>query len=138
MSPVRHTREGIVENNLSKSTLICAAHTLMEELSPFVDYFPSYEIFNDELRCVDLHRQFIYFYDVCDFDVFVAMVITIVGSTVLLIEIVTFIIMPNISRSSWLPCPFSPSASPEFLSAFTGTTDGTVAILFTPLKRHRT
>lgn len=57
MSPVRHTREGMVENSLSKSTLICAAHTLMEELTPFVSYFPSYEIFNDELRCVDLDRQ---------------------------------------------------------------------------------
>lgn len=61
----------MVENSLSKSTLICAAHTLIKELSSFVDYFPSYEIFNDELRCVDLDRQLIRFYDVFDFDVFI-------------------------------------------------------------------
>lgn len=63
MSPVRHTREGIVENGLSKSTLICAVHTLLEEFSSFVDYFPSYEIFNDELRCVYQGTMFIYYYD---------------------------------------------------------------------------
>lgn len=94
----------MVENSLSKSTLICAAHTLMAELSPFVDYFPSYEIFNDELRCVDLERQFIYFYDVCNFVVYFA--ITVVASAVLRIKVVASIIMSDISRSSSFPYPF--------------------------------
>jgi GSCFA family len=124
----------MVENSLSKSTLICAAHTLIKELSPFVDYFPSYEIFNDELRCVDLDRQFNRLYDVCDFDVIVT--IPNVISTVLPIKVETLTTMSNISRS-WFPCPFSPSSTLELLSAFTGTTDGTVATLSTPPKRHR-
>ena len=83
----------MVENSWSKSTLICAAHSLIKELSSFVDYFPSYEIFNDELRCVDLDRQSIYFYDVCDFDVLIAVTFTIVVSTVSLIKVVTIIII---------------------------------------------
>jgi GSCFA family len=126
----------MVENSLSKSTLICAAHTLIKELSSFVDYFPSYEIFNDELRWVELDRQLIYIYDDGDFDVIFA--IAIVLPTVLLIEVVTFSIMSYISRSSWFLCLFLPSATLELLSTFIGTTDGTVAILSTPLKRHRT
>jgi GSCFA family len=47
---VRHTREGIAENSLSKSTLICAVHEIVEEFGKEVFYFPSYEIFMDELR----------------------------------------------------------------------------------------
>ena len=47
---MRHTREGIAENSLSKSTLICAVHTIVEEFQKTAFYFPSYEIFLDELR----------------------------------------------------------------------------------------
>jgi GSCFA family len=50
---VRHTREGIAENSLSKSTLICAVHEIVEEFGNVVFYFPSYEIFIDELRYAD-------------------------------------------------------------------------------------
>jgi GSCFA family len=53
VSPVRHTREGIAENSLSKSTLICAVHEIVEEFGNVVFYFPSYEIFIDELRYAD-------------------------------------------------------------------------------------
>ena len=42
----------MAENSLSKSTLICAVHALIEKFPSFVFYFPSYEIFLDELRYV--------------------------------------------------------------------------------------
>jgi hypothetical protein len=50
VSPVRHTRDGIVENSLSKSRLLCAAHSLVDELPETVTYFPAYEYMMDELR----------------------------------------------------------------------------------------
>ena len=50
VSPVRHTREGLVNNSLSKSTLLCAAHKLQQQFSSFVSYFPAYEYMIDELR----------------------------------------------------------------------------------------
>jgi lysophospholipase L1-like esterase len=48
VSPVRHIRDGIIENNRSKARLI----QVVEELSSGenVAYFPSYEIVMDELR----------------------------------------------------------------------------------------
>ncbi len=49
ISPVRHIRDGIIENQQSKSTLILAIMQLSEQLD-FVHYFPSYEIVLDELR----------------------------------------------------------------------------------------
>jgi hypothetical protein len=49
VSPVRHTKDGLVNNSLSKSNLIHAAHKLAADLQ-FVSYFPSYEIMIDELR----------------------------------------------------------------------------------------
>lgn len=44
VSPVRHIRDGIIENNRSKSRLIELVHALGE------NYFPSYELFVDDLR----------------------------------------------------------------------------------------
>lgn len=49
VSPVRHIRDGVVENNLSKAQLISAVHQLCHEL-PKVSYFPAYEIVIDVLR----------------------------------------------------------------------------------------
>ena len=49
VSPIRHTREGIPENSLSKALLITVAHQLSTQLN-YVSYFPSYEIMMDELR----------------------------------------------------------------------------------------
>jgi hypothetical protein len=49
VSPVRHIRDGLVENNRSKAILIDAIHSITERYSN-VGYFPSYEIVNDELR----------------------------------------------------------------------------------------
>ena len=48
VSPVRHLKDGFIENTQSKSHLIAAIHTLVNEQG--VSYFPSYEIMMDELR----------------------------------------------------------------------------------------
>ncbi len=47
VSPVRHFRDGLIENNRSKAVLILAIHDLVKQ---GVEYFPSYEIVLDELR----------------------------------------------------------------------------------------
>jgi len=49
VSPVRHAREGLVQNNRSKASLIYAAHALCERMQG-VYYFPSFELVNDDLR----------------------------------------------------------------------------------------
>lgn len=49
VSPVRHTRDGLEANALSKSTLRLAVDSLQNSL-PDVFYFPAYEIMLDELR----------------------------------------------------------------------------------------
>ena len=49
ISPVRHLRDGFVENNRSKSALIQAVHQLVEEQQN-VFYFPAYELVIDDLR----------------------------------------------------------------------------------------
>ncbi|EDP71993.1 hypothetical protein FBALC1_12867 [Flavobacteriales bacterium ALC-1] len=49
VSPVRHTKDGFVENTQSKSHLITAIHNVVEPRKQNY-YFPSYEIMIDELR----------------------------------------------------------------------------------------
>lgn len=49
ISPVRHTKDGFVENQRSKSHLITALHHVLDK-DQSLDYFPSYEILMDELR----------------------------------------------------------------------------------------
>lgn len=49
ISPIRHTKDGLTENQLSKATLIVAAHKLCSTL-PETYYFPAYEIMMDDLR----------------------------------------------------------------------------------------
>lgn len=49
VSPVRHSKDGFIENTLSKSHLIAAIHSsIFHYLCS--NYFPSYEIMMDELR----------------------------------------------------------------------------------------
>lgn len=48
VSPVRHTRDGLIQNNQSKAVLIEVVRVLNE--MDRVSYFPSYEIVMDELR----------------------------------------------------------------------------------------
>ncbi|MBC2837726.1 GSCFA domain-containing protein [Robiginitalea sp. SC105] len=48
VSPVRHIRDGLVANQLSKALLVAAAHEVCT--SGGAGYFPAYEILLDELR----------------------------------------------------------------------------------------
>lgn len=48
ISPVRHLREGFIENNRSKAALINAVHALVNTEDIF--YFPAYELIIDDLR----------------------------------------------------------------------------------------
>lgn len=52
ISPVRHIKDGFLENQLSKSHLFTALHFVLktEHLKLNTEYFPSYEIMMDELR----------------------------------------------------------------------------------------
>ncbi len=49
ISPVRHAREGIIENNRSKALLNYAVHNTVESFEN-IFYFPSYELVIDDLR----------------------------------------------------------------------------------------
>ena len=49
VSPVRHWKDGAIENQLSKATLILAIHQLKAKFKN-VEYFPAYEIMMDDLR----------------------------------------------------------------------------------------
>lgn len=49
ISPVRHSKDGFVENNVSKSHLITALYQFLLNATSSI-YFPSYEIMMDELR----------------------------------------------------------------------------------------
>ncbi|REA56705.1 GSCFA domain-containing protein [Dyadobacter luteus] len=56
VSPVRHTKDTLPLNQVSKSTLRLLCHRLSERF-PNVDYFPSYEIMIDELRDYRFYEQ---------------------------------------------------------------------------------
>ncbi|MDP2542352.1 GSCFA domain-containing protein [Tenacibaculum discolor] len=49
VSPVRHLKDGFIENQRSKAHLLLAIHEVVEPRSA-IYYFPSYEIMMDELR----------------------------------------------------------------------------------------
>ncbi len=55
VSPVRHTRDGVIENTRSKARLIEVVSELITERN--VGYFPSYEIVLDELRDYRFFKQ---------------------------------------------------------------------------------
>lgn len=50
VSPVRHRRDGLHGNNLSKAELLIAADTLAGSMPGRIAYFPAYELLLDELR----------------------------------------------------------------------------------------
>ena len=54
ISPVRYVRDGVVENNLSKSRLIETVHQLT---SKNVFYFPAYELMMDDLRDYRFYKE---------------------------------------------------------------------------------
>lgn len=49
VSPVRHIKDGFVENQRSKSHLLTALHEVLDHNAELI-YFPSYELMMDELR----------------------------------------------------------------------------------------
>lgn len=49
VSPVRHLRDGLIENQRSKATLLLAVESLCQQFD-WVNYFPAYEIQMDDLR----------------------------------------------------------------------------------------
>jgi len=49
VSPVRHIRDGLIENQRSKAALLIALEHLVRDLD-YVHYFPSYEYMMDDLR----------------------------------------------------------------------------------------
>ena len=50
VSPIRYAKYGFHGSQLSKATLLLASQQLLERYSDRVEYFPAYEIVNDELR----------------------------------------------------------------------------------------
>ncbi len=50
VSPIRHIRDGMHANQLSKSTLLLTIDRLQQLFPKQVFYFPAYEIVLDELR----------------------------------------------------------------------------------------
>ena len=50
VSPVRHLKDGFVENQVSKAHLIAAIYATTNTKQQTLNYFPSYEIMMDELR----------------------------------------------------------------------------------------
>lgn len=49
ISPVRHLRDGLIENNKSKAVLIQAVHAMTDKFDKLF-YFPAYELLIDDLR----------------------------------------------------------------------------------------
>ncbi len=56
ISPVRHIRDGIIENNRSKARLIEAVHSIIEK-NENVFYFPAYELVIDVLRDYRFYKE---------------------------------------------------------------------------------
>lgn len=50
LSPVKHLRDGVAENALSKSRLLSAIHQFIDSSAEAPDYFPAFEIMTEELR----------------------------------------------------------------------------------------
>lgn len=50
VSPIRHKRDGMHQNQLSKAVLLMAVEQLQQDFPEQVTYFPAYEIVIDELR----------------------------------------------------------------------------------------
>ena len=56
ISPVRHLKDGFIENNQSKAHLISALHSEINT-SKNTSYFPSYELLMDELRDYRFYKE---------------------------------------------------------------------------------
>jgi hypothetical protein len=56
VSPIRHLKDGFIENQQSKSHLISALHQIIKNQENTF-YFPSYEIMMDELRDYRFYKE---------------------------------------------------------------------------------
>lgn len=56
VSPVKHLRDGLVENTLSKATLLLAVHQLVKQCRACY-YFPAYELVTDDLRDYRFYKE---------------------------------------------------------------------------------
>ncbi len=56
VSPVRHTKDGMIENNLSKSKLISAIHEILSQFENCY-YLPVYELLMDDLRDYRFYKE---------------------------------------------------------------------------------
>lgn len=56
LSPVRHIKDGIIQNQLSKSLLTVLCHQLLATY-PEIYYFPAYEIMMDDLRDYRFYKE---------------------------------------------------------------------------------
>ncbi len=56
VSPVRHTKDGMVENNLSKAKLISAIHEILPQFEN-CHYLPVYELLMDDLRDYRFYKE---------------------------------------------------------------------------------
>ena len=56
VSPVRHTKDGMIENNLSKAKLIAAIHEILPQFEN-CHYLPVYEILMDDLRDYRFYKE---------------------------------------------------------------------------------
>lgn len=56
VSPVKYLRDGIIENNLSKSILIQSVHEIVN-LYKHCSYFPAYELVTDDLRDYRFYKE---------------------------------------------------------------------------------
>ena len=57
ISPVRHIKDGFVENNLSKAHLLASIHQIISNNKNVANYFASYEIVMDELRDYRFYKE---------------------------------------------------------------------------------
>lgn len=56
VSPVKYLKDGVEENNLSKSTLLLGIHKLISRHSDCY-YFPAFELVNDDLRDYRFYKE---------------------------------------------------------------------------------
>jgi len=56
VSPVKYLKDGVAENNLSKSTLIVSVHELIKQHKNCY-YFPAHELVNDDLRDYRFYKE---------------------------------------------------------------------------------
>lgn len=56
VSPVKYLKDGLIENNISKSTLVLSVHQLAAQVKNGF-YFPAYELVNDDLRDYRFYKE---------------------------------------------------------------------------------